>query len=136
MTDLTLKLSDDNLKKLKAYTILSGHGVNEIEQKLSDIVSEALGDLLSNGIADSLVAMDGEAPTAMVQPEDPPVTADESTGNELSEEDAPEEVKSLEEESEGDLPDDEAFKLDIKAKITCIIWLRSSSGTPYLLHDS
>lgn len=113
MTDLTLKMSDDNLKKLKAYTILSGHDIKEIEQKLSDIVSSALGDLLSSGIADSLVAMDGRPPAKLVAQEDPPVVKDEPTGNELSDEDSPEEVKALNEE---ELPEDEAFKLDIRAK--------------------
>jgi hypothetical protein len=115
MTDLTLKLTDDNLAKLKAYIILSKQDVKDIEQKLSDIVSETLGDLLSNGIAESLVAMDGgKTPQALTpqQPEDPPVTTDESTGNELSDDDAPDEVKEL---SEEDVPD-ELFKLEIKAK--------------------
>jgi hypothetical protein len=119
MTDLTLKLSDENLKKLKAYIILSGSEASAIEQKLSDIVSTTLGDLLSSGIAESLVAMDGKAPASLApveQPEDPPVTKDDETGNELSDEDAPDEVKSLEEEVGGELPDDAAFKVDINAK--------------------
>lgn len=110
MTDLTLKLSEDNLKKLKAYTVLSGADIKEIEQKLSDIVSGALGELLSDGIKNSLIAMDGESPHQ--EKEDPPVTEDESTGNELSDEDAPEEVKALDEEE----PEDEAFKVDIPVK--------------------
>lgn len=118
MTDLTLKLSDENLKKLKAYIILSGAEASEIEQKLSDIVSTTLGDLLSSGIAESLVAMDGKAPAQLqpaAPPEDPPVTTDESTGNELSDEDAPEEVKSLEEEVGSEMPTDDAFRVDVKA---------------------
>ena len=121
MTDLTLKLSDENLKKLKAYIILSGSEAAEIEQKLSEIVSTTLGDLLSSGIADSLIEMDGKAPPQLIaQPaEDPPITSDEATGNELSDEDSPEEVKSLAEQAEEDggaLPDDAAFRVDIKAK--------------------
>lgn len=114
MTDLTLKLSEDNLKKLKAYTLLSGQDVASIEQKLSEIVSNVLGELLSEGIANSLKTMDGKFPAVVVPKEpDPVVVEDASTGNVLSEEDALEEVKALDEEP---LNEDEIFKVDIKAK--------------------
>lgn len=137
MTKLELNLPEKTIKKLRAYAMLTGSPVSELEAKLVELVDKTLSD----SVANALVDLDGGVPAAFTPPtqiettfsqpltpadivtgplleseeKEEAVTEDEETGNSLSEEESPEEVKSLEEEAEEEKVDDEELKVEIAA---------------------
>lgn len=131
MTELKLNLPEKTIKKLRAYAMLTGSGVKDLEGILIDIVDKTLTD----GIVSAMSDLDGGVPPAWtanangdqvtfsrpieqsdvetVPDAEPPVVSDDLTGNELSEEDSPDEVRGLDEEEEP--ISDEELKVDISA---------------------
>ena len=105
MSDLTLKLSDNTLKKLRALAMLSGATVGELEQEFASYFDQ----MLSENITARLSELDGRVYESSVTPSAPKVRevatevsqsdADPNT-HDLSEDDLPSEVKSVEEEAE------------------------------------
>jgi len=106
MAELTLTLNDGTLRKLKAYAMLTGKTVPEIEGVLTGLIDRMLTDECLR----ELGAYAGERPlfqelaekSDVAQPEQEEVFHDEVSGHELSGDGADEEVKSLAEQVEED----------------------------------
>lgn len=126
MAELTLSLNEATLRKLKAYAMLSGLTVNEIEGVLTGLIDQMLTDKclreLGAYAAEPPVyktAEVNEEPVRAVTPE--PEEKEEATffqdsvsGHELSSDEAEDEVKSLAEEMEPMEPEAEPRKRTIK----------------------